>query len=211
MCKMRIVVLKEMLGNREICWSLWNGKEVMEMTSKQIKDTIKAGNKVCGLTIGANGELELDKNGFYCNNVMEHRHSSAYKPVYDEGCMANMFYVVIGSHTENGNVVYDCISTKWEQAKLSEADLRAYLKIGIVSAGATIIDNKIVLADLEFKKEVESVVDKKETAPVEKVEDAKAEKVELTVDTKPTEQKEVKPVEVKPVTPEKEKGFFGKK
>ena len=208
MCEMRVAVLKENLGSRDICWSLWNGKEVMEMTSKQIVNTIKAGNKVCGLTIGSNGELELDREGFFATNMMVHRHCGNYKPMLEEGCMANMFYVVIGSHEENGNVVYDCISTKWEQAKLSEADLRAYLKIGIVSAGATIIDNKVVLADLEFKKEV---ADKVEAVPVEKEEDAKTEKAELPVDTKTTEQKEVKPVEVKPVTPEKEKGFFSKK
>lgn len=30
MCKMRIVVRREMLGAREQAWSVWSGKEVME-------------------------------------------------------------------------------------------------------------------------------------------------------------------------------------
>ena len=203
MCQMRVVVLREMLGNREICWSLWNGKEVMEMTSKQIKDSINAGKKVCGLKIGVSGELELDKEGFSCNNIMEHRHSSMYKPMVEENCMANMFYVVIGKSEEDGKIVYDCISTKWEQAKISEVDLRAYIRIGVVSAGAKLVDDKIVLADLEFPKV--------ETTTVEKIEGTKTEKTELPVDTKPTEQKVGQPVEVKTVAPEREKNFFNKK
>ena len=37
MCKMRVVVRREMLGAREQAWSIWNGKEVMEYTGNQIK------------------------------------------------------------------------------------------------------------------------------------------------------------------------------
>lgn len=51
MCKMRIVVRREMLGAREQAWSVWSGKEVMEYTGNQIKGMIKSGRKVCGLTI----------------------------------------------------------------------------------------------------------------------------------------------------------------
>lgn len=183
MCQMRVVVLKEMLGNREICWSLWNGREVMELTSKQIKDTIKAGHKVCGLMIGTSGELELDKEGFYCNNIMEHRHSASYKPMVEENCMANMFYIVIGKEVVNSETVYNCISTKWEQAKILEADLRAYLKIGVVSAGAKLVDDKIVLADLEFPKKEEKKPDKPVEAPkvADKPMEAKKEGVKAEV------------------------------
>ena len=70
MCKMRVVVLREMLGNRETGWTLWDGKQVMEMTSKQIKDTIAKGSKVCGLTIGSDGELVRDETGFACSNII---------------------------------------------------------------------------------------------------------------------------------------------
>ena len=50
MCKMRIVVRREMLGAREQAWSVWSGKEVMEYTGNQIKGMIKSGQKVCGRT-----------------------------------------------------------------------------------------------------------------------------------------------------------------
>ena len=173
MCKMRTVVLREMLGNREICWSLWSGKDVMEMTSNQIKNLIKAGTKVCGLTIGEDGNLAADLEGFYCTNIMEHRHCGNYVPMDTEGCMANLFYIVIGKHEEKGAVLYDCISTKFEQLSITEADLKAYLKIGIVSAGAKLEGDKIILADLEFKKEEPKQEEKKPEPP--KAETVKAE------------------------------------
>ena len=75
--------------------------------------------------------------------------------------MANAFYIVIGKHEENGSVLYDCISTKFEQLSISEIELKAYIKIGIVSAGAKLEGDKIVLADLEFKKEEPKQEEKK--------------------------------------------------
>lgn len=189
MCKMRVVVLREMLGNRETGWTLWDGKQVMEMTSKQIKDTITKGSKVCGLTIGSDGELVRDELGFGCSNIMEHRHCGNYSPMV-EGGMANLFYICIGSHEENGATVYDCISTRFEQLKIAEPEMKAYLKIGIVSAGVKEeVDGKLVVADLEFKKS--ETVEHKEL-PKE------AEKVAVPEISKEAEKPEVKPEEKKP-------------
>lgn len=163
MCKMNIVVNKLVLGNRELGWELWSGKEVMEYTSKQLRDMIKAGKqKVCGLKIGDNDELELDKEGFFTTNMMVHSHIGSWKSLEEES-MVNNLYVCIGSHEESGKVVYDCISSKFEQAKISENDMRAYLKIGIVSGGAKLDGEKIVLAGTAFEKKVQSsVTEKKE-------------------------------------------------
>lgn len=185
----RIVVLREMLGNRETGWTLWSGNQVMEMTSKQIKDTIAKGSKVCGLTIGSDGELVRDEEGFYCTNIMEHRHCGNYTPMV-EGGMANLFYICIGSHEENGAMVYDCISTRFEQLKIAEPEMKAYLKIGVVSAGVKEeVDGKLVVADLEFKKP--ETVESKEP-PKE------AEKVAVPEISKEVEKPEVKPEEKKP-------------
>ena len=168
MCKMNIVVNKLVLGNRELGWELWSGKEVMEYTSKQIKDMIKAGKqKICGLKIGDNDELLLDKEGFFTTNMMIHSHIGSWKSMEEES-MVNNLYVCIGSHEESGKMVYDCISSKFEQAKISENDMRAYLKIGIVSGGAKLDGDKIVLANLEVAK-TDAKVDEpiKEEAKVE--------------------------------------------
>ena len=179
MCKMNVVVNKLVLGNRELGWECWNGKEVMEYTSKQLKDIIKAGKqKICGLKIGESGDLELDREGFFTTNMMVHSHIGSWKSMEEEG-MANLLYVCIGSHEESGKVVYDCISSRFEQAKISESDMRAYLKIGIVSGGAKLDGEKIVVAstELEAVKEVEvAVADKKE--PEKKPEPTKVAKAE---------------------------------
>jgi hypothetical protein len=147
---MNVVVARLMLGNRELGWECWSGKDVMEYTSKQLADIIKAGKqKVCGLKIGEDGELELDKEGFYTTNMMVHSHIGSWKPM-NEDSMANVLYICIGSHEESGKLVYDCISSRWEQTVISEADMRAYLKIGIVSGGAKLDGDKIVVARTEL-------------------------------------------------------------
>lgn len=152
MCTMRIVVVREMLGTRETGWGLYDGRQLMEKTSKEIKDLIKSGKKVCGLTLDKEGELVMDKEGFFCRNILEHRHCGNYKPMVEEDFSANLFYIVIGSHIENEKTVYDCISTRFERLKLTEEDVRAYLRVGVISAGCRLgEDNKIELAPLEYK------------------------------------------------------------
>lgn len=158
MCKMNVVVAKLVLGNRELGWELFDGKQVAEMTSKQIKDLIKAGKKICGLCIGKDGELELDKEGFFTTNMMVHSHIGSWKPMKEDS-MTNLLYVCIGSHKEADKVVYECISSRFEQAVISENDMRAYLKLGIVSGGAKLEGEKIVLASLEPEKAAEPLKD----------------------------------------------------
>lgn len=190
MCKMRVIVNRELLGTRETGWALWDGKQVMELTAKQIKDTMRKGNKVCGLTLDDKGELIPDKEGFFTTNIMEHRHCGQYRPMVEaEGCMANLFYIVIGTKEEKGEKQYECISTKFEQLVLSEADVKAYLRIGIISAGARLNDKgEVEVASLEFKKpepvKPEPVkVEEKKPEPVKepvKVEEKKPEPVVKT-------------------------------
>lgn len=196
MCRMNVVVNKLVLGNRELGFECWDGKQISEFTAKQLKDMIRAGKqKVCGLKIGANGELELDKEGFFTTNMMVHSHIGSYKSMEEEG-MANLLYVCIGTHEEAGKVVYDCISSRFEQAKISESDMRAYLKIGIVSGGAKLDGDKIVVASLEVAK-----TEPKLTEPV---------KVEVKEETTV---KEETPAEVKKEESVKlpEGGIFAKK
>ena len=49
MCRMNVVVNKLVLGNRELGFECWDGKQIAEFTAKQLKDMIRAGKqKVCG-------------------------------------------------------------------------------------------------------------------------------------------------------------------
>ena len=153
MCKMRVVVRREMLGAREQAWSVWSGNEVMEYTGNQIRNMIQSGQKVCGLTLKDN-ELVPDTEGFFTTNIMEHRYCGNYTPMIEsEGVTANVFYIVIGSHEEKGVTYYDCISTKFEQAAFNESDVKAYIRLVIISGGAMLAaDDKIELASLGYEK-----------------------------------------------------------
>lgn len=66
--------------------------------------------------------------------------------------IVNMFYIVIDSHEEAGKTVYDCISTKYEQAAFSEEEIKIYLKMGIISAGAKLEGDKVLLPSAETKQ-----------------------------------------------------------
>lgn len=155
MCTMRVAVRREMLGAREQAWSIWTGKNVVEMTSKEIKGLIQSGTKVCGLKLGKDG-LELDKQEYFATNIMEHRHCNNFKPMVDSDSMANIMYTVIGSHEEKGKTVYNCISSQFEQAELTEEEVKAFIRIGIIASGAKMDGDKIVVASLEYEKKAET-------------------------------------------------------
>ncbi len=149
MCMVKVVVLRTMLGNREIGWELWNKDkgEVVEMTSKEIKNSLLKGDLIYGLAIGKDEELELDKE-FFTVNLMEHRHVNNYTPmVEDENCVANVAYIVTGK-TDTG---YEVISTKWERKTVTEEMLKMFMSMGLVFGGAKLENNKVVLPDLERK------------------------------------------------------------
>ena len=87
MCK--LYVLNELvLGGRELGWELFNGKEVVEMTSKQIKDGLKAGKEIYGLRVTDKGEFVPDEKVFY-NNYMIKSHVGNLRP-YGENTIANV-------------------------------------------------------------------------------------------------------------------------
>ena len=69
MCRKLVVTNEIFLGTRAICYeaySLHKG-EVVELTEKQIKDTLKGltTDEVYGLRLSEAGELELDTDGFF--------------------------------------------------------------------------------------------------------------------------------------------------
>lgn len=140
------VVNQLFLGERELGYELWNGKEVIELTSKAVKNEIKAGKEIYGLTLNQEKDsLELDER-FYTRNLMCKRHIGKLQPLMNQNCITNLFYIVLGSRIEEKKVVYDCISSRFEQLTLEESEVKAYLRLGIISGGAKLEEEKIVLA-----------------------------------------------------------------
>ncbi|MCM1220927.1 MAG: hypothetical protein NC548_41220 [Lachnospiraceae bacterium] len=150
MCMTKFVVLRTMLGNREIGYELWNSTkaEVTEMTAKEIKTALTKGDPIYGLAVGEDDELVLDKN-FFMKNLMEHRHVNNYTPMNeDENCVANVAYIVTGK-SDGG---YNIISTKWERKTVTEEMLKMFLSMGLVFGGAKLENEKVVLPSLERKE-----------------------------------------------------------
>ena len=162
--------------------------EVVEMTAKTVRDNIKAGKKIHGFQLAENGnDLVLDEK-FFMRNYTVKTHINNLKPKYeyDGQCVANIMYIVVGSHEENGKTVYDVISSRVERTTFSEEKLRAMYELGFISGGCKIEDDKVILPDSEAKEEPKPI-------PVEK----QPEQSKPAEPTKP----EVKETEKKPEPP----------
>ena len=124
MCRKLVVTNEIFLGTRAICYETYSlpKGEVVELTEKQIKDALKGitTDEVYGLELSEAGELVMDKKTFFTTNMMKKIHTNTLIPMVEEDCLANLFYIVIGTHKEKGNTMYDVISspkTKFTEEK----------------------------------------------------------------------------------------------
>ena len=164
MCRKRelIVVNKLGLGSRELGWEAYSlpKGEVLEFTSKQLRDIIKAGkDEVYGLKIAENGfDLVFDEE-FFTSNMMYKVHIGTLTPMAEMDCLVNLFYIVIGTHVQHGEVMYDVVSSRFERTSFNGEKLRTLIEMRVITGGAKLDENgKIVVASLEkVKKPVEEV------------------------------------------------------
>ena len=200
MCRTRklIVVNKLGLGVRELGWELYSlpKGEILEFTSKQLRDIIKGykegKDEVYGLKIGENGfDLVFDES-FFTSNIMYKVHIGSLTPMVQTDCMVNLFYVVIATHVEHGELLFDVISSRFERTSFTEEKVKILLNMGIISGGAKLDENgKIVVAPLEKVKSLEKEKTLEKENPVEK---EKSLEKEVPVEKEKSLEKEV-PVE----------------
>lgn len=167
MCRKLIITNEIFLGSRPICfeaYSLPKG-EVVELTEKQIKDALKGitSDEVYGMKITEAGELELDTENFFVTNMMKKVHTNTLIPMVEDDCLVNLFYIVIGTHKDKGTTMYDVISSRYERTSFTEEKVKTLLDMHIVSGGAKIQGDKIIVASLEKAKQSkpEQAADKK--------------------------------------------------
>lgn len=156
MCRKLVVTNEIFLGARAICheaYSLPKG-EVVELTEKQIKDALKGltTDEVYGLALSDTGELILD-DAFFTTNMMKKIHTNTLVPMYESDCLANLFYIVIGTHKEKGAIMYDVISSRYERTSFTEEKVKTLLDMQIISAGAKMQNGEIVVASMEKPKQ----------------------------------------------------------
>ena len=156
MCRKLVVTNEIFLGARPICYEAYSlpKGEVVELTEKQIKDALKGltTDEVYGLALTESGELILDTENFFTTNMMKKVHTNTLIPMVEDDCLANLFYIVIGTHKEKGNTMYDVISSRYERTSFTEEKVKTLLDMHIISAGAKMQDGKVVVAPLEKPK-----------------------------------------------------------
>lgn len=162
MCRKLIVTNKLSLGNRALgfeAWALPKG-ELVEFTEKQLKDIIRSGgpDEVYGLKINEEtGGLVFD-DSFYVTNMMNKLHINTLVPMLEDDCLANLFYIVIGTHKVKQETMYDVISSRYERATFGAEKVKMLLDMRIISAGAKLENGEIVVAPMEKPKQAEPTI-----------------------------------------------------
>lgn len=159
MCRKLIVTNKLSLGNRSLGYETYclPKGELVEFTDKQLKDIIKSEgpDEVYGLKIAEEtNELVFD-DSFLVTNMMNKLHINSLVPMVEEDCLANLFYIVIGTHKVKNEIMYDVISSRYERTSFSAEKVKTLLDMKIISAGAKLENGEIVVAPLEKPKTTE--------------------------------------------------------
>lgn len=156
MCRKLVVTNKLGLGSRELGWETYflPKGEIVEFTSRQLKDAIRTGSdEIYGLKLDeGTGELVFDTDGFFTTNMMQKVHINTLTPIMEDDCLAKLFYIVIGTHKVKQETVYDVISSRYERTCFNEEKVKALLEMGIISGGARLQNGEIVVASLEKEK-----------------------------------------------------------
>lgn len=188
-----IITENIMLGNRSVCWGgiiLDGSFEVVEKTDGALKNDLKQGKKVLGIKLTADGNLELDKEKYFMQDVMEHRHAGSWKPKYKTENMINKYFYVVGVTDKNGSTLFNCINSKMGRCQMDENKLKVYYEMGAIAGGVKIENNEIIVSDLikPVEKRFEPVVEvevkpavvetKMETSKVEETKSEKSKVIE---------------------------------
>lgn len=156
MCRKLVVTNQIFLGTRAICYEAYSlpKGEVVELTEKQIKDALKGitTDEVYGLALSEEGELILDES-FFTTNMMKKIHTNTLVPLYEDDCLANLFYIVIGTHKVKGESMYDVISSRYERTSFNAEKVKTLLDMKIISGGCKLENGEIVMASMEKSKQ----------------------------------------------------------
>lgn len=157
MC-MKYLVNREDLGKRTTGFIFYNAdnKEFVGMTEKAIKDTLTKGERLYGLVLSAEGEIQMDKDGFKTTNYMVRSGINSLSPVNESDCAANIFYVVVSvKKVQGGESVYTVVNSRYARLEMPESKVKMLLEFGAIQGGAH-LDSKSKLQVCEGVQVVES-------------------------------------------------------
>ncbi|MCI7125210.1 MAG: hypothetical protein MR935_03250 [Agathobaculum sp.] len=159
MCK--VLINEVMLGKRSVgfeCYSSEN-KEMVGMTAKQVKNAIKAGNKVFGFQLDSSGQLTVDRN--FCNNYMVKTGIGSLSPKFESDCIVNIMYTVVGKvGTE-----YEVVSSRFFHGMMAEEKIKTLHELGAINGIKMDSKGKIQMLCSAVKSSTKEAVNKTEMNP----------------------------------------------
>lgn len=117
--------------------------EVFGMTEKDITKVIKKGQKILGIELDAEGQVELDEKGFYQSNIMEKKTLTKMEPVKGD-TPVNILYALIGVKNDK----YILVNSRFGKSEVSKEKLLAYLEIGLVQGGCKLEKGELKVAEV---------------------------------------------------------------
>ena len=98
-------------------------------------------------------------------------HTGMLTPMVPSDTLANLFYLVIGTHKDGDITMYDVISSRYERNSFNAEKVKTLIELGIITSGAKLENGEIVVAPLEkpsAPKVEKPTADKKPTVEKEK-------------------------------------------
>lgn len=159
MC-MKYLVNREDLGRRVIGYTFYDAdsKGITGLTEKQIKDTLKKGERLYGLVLDSDNNIVMDTEGFKTKNYMVRSGINSLEPVVKTDMPANMMYVVVGMRkVQGGENVYEVVNSRYARLEMLESKVKMLLEFGCIQGGVYLDGKKLVTCEgvrVEDGKEV---------------------------------------------------------
>lgn len=109
-------------------------KDIVGMTSKQVKDAIAGGEVIQGFKLDDEGELVI--NSDFCKNLMQKSGINTLTPKNQTDCIVNLIYTVVGRVGSECEVV----SSRFFHGNMTEEKIKTLYELGAVNG--ILIDTK---------------------------------------------------------------------
>lgn len=128
MCKKVTVAYGDYIGNRLVCWCVYNGKDYSFISDKTVKNRINAGDLVNGLTVEED-KVVLDKSFAKC---LMGKSGLSFEAIMtedeDEQIMNKYYGLVKVVRSKDGNR-YEFITSKCGYETFTEEQVKSMLSI----------------------------------------------------------------------------------
>lgn len=140
MCKKFTVAYGDFIGNRQVGWCVFNGKEYDFLSDKQVKAKLQQGICVNGLMLDKENNVVLDQD--FAKNLMG-KSGLTFKPIMgvdeDEAALVtNKYYALVKVVRSKENTEYIFITNRCGYDVIDEKQLKVMLEVlnmGGVSKG----------------------------------------------------------------------------